>query len=246
MELKELLTAVGLTKNEAAIYMDLITYGTQTISSISRTCKLHRPAIYRSMPHLKEKGLVSERQVGKLIYYAAEPPERLRTLLEAVHEELNTVIPQLTQLQNNKTPIVKRLDGRAGVHAVYEDILRSLKKGEEFYRYSSESAEDILTVGLPKNYEKIRDQMQLERLVITNPDYVASREPSLEETLRVVPEEFLPFDYGVSQIIYGNKIAFIDYTQPIATIIENPTLAKFQRDIFKMLFRRLDRGSKHR
>ena len=241
MEIPTLLQAIGLTKTEIGIYMDLITYGTQTISSISRTSKLHRPAIYRALPHLKEKGLISERRVGKLIHYAAEPPERLRSQLEVVHNELNTVIPQLTQMQNNKTPIVRRLDGKPGVHAVYEDILWTLKKGEEFYRYSSESAEQILSVGLPKDYEKKRDAMQLERLVITNPDYVKAREPSLEESLRVVPDTFLPFEYGVSQIIYGNKIAFIDYTQPLATIVENPTLAKFQKDIFKMLFRQLDR-----
>jgi sugar-specific transcriptional regulator TrmB len=241
VKITTLLQAIGLNKTEIGIYMDLLTYGTQTISSISRTSKLHRPAIYRALPHLKEKGLISERQVGKLTHYAAEPPERLRSLLDVVHEELNTVIPQLNQLQSNKKPIVKRLDGKAGVHAVYEDILQSLKKGDEFYRYSSENSEHILTVGLPKNYTTVRDAMQLERLVISSPDYVASREPSLEESLRVVPDEFLPFSYGISQIIYGDKIAFIDYTQPIATVIENPTIAKFQKDIFMMLFRKLKR-----
>lgn len=239
MELARLLTAIGLSKHEVAIYMDLLTYGTQTISSISRTCKLHRPAIYRALPHLKEKGLVSERRIGKLIYYAAEPPERLRSLLEVVHQELNTVIPELTQLQQGKAPIVRRLDGKVGIHAVFEDILSTLQKGDEFYRYSSEGKEEMLNVGVPKDYVKRRDAMRLERVVITNPEFVASREPSLEETLKIVPKEFLPFDYGVSQIVYGNKIAFIDYRGQMATIIENSTLAKFQRDIFKMLYRRI-------
>lgn len=241
MELKAILTTFGLSKTEAGVYMDLVQYGTQTISEISRTSKLHRPAIYRSLPHLKEKGLISERRIGKLIHYAAEPPERLRNVIDNLHKDLDTVIPTLKQMNTRKTPVVRRLDGKAGVHAVYEDILSTLKKGAEFYRYSSESSEHILTVGLPKDYEKRRDAMKLERLVITNPDYVASREPTLEESLRVVPKEFLPFDYGVSQIIYGNKIAFIDYTQPIATIIENEVLAQFQKDIFKMLFRKLER-----
>lgn len=241
MQLTSLLTAVGLSKSEAAIYMDLIQYGTQTISEISRTSKLHRPAIYRALPHLKEKGLVSERRVGKLIHYAAEPPERLKNVLHTLHDELDTVIPTLQQIQSRKSPVVRRLDGKAGVHAVYEDIIATLKKGEEFYRYSSESAEHLLAIGLPKGYIEERDRLKLERLVITSPDYVASREPSLEESLRVVPNEFLPFNYGVSQIIYGNKIAFIDYTQPIATIIENNTFAQFQKDIFKMLFKKLER-----
>ena len=239
MELSSLLLALGLTDYESAVYMDLLKYGTQTISSISRTSKLHRPTIYRALPTLKEKGLISERKVGKLIHYAAEPPERLRALVDEIHAELDCIIPQLTQMQDNSTPLVKRLDGKAGIHAVYEDILSTLCKGDEFYRYSSESAKQLKEAGLPKNYAARRNAMKLERLVISNPDYISSREPSLEESLKVVPDEFLPFADDVSQIIYGNKIAFIDYGQQVATIIDNPTLAKFQIDIFKMLFRRL-------
>lgn len=244
MDLPSLLHALGLNKTEAGVYLDLLEYGTQTISEISRTSELHRPAIYKALPGLKDKGLISERQVGKLIHYAAEPPERLRGLVHDLHEELDAVIPHLTQLQDNKTPIVRRLDGRAGVHAAYEDILATLEKGDTFYRYSSESAEHVLSVGLPTDYETRRDAMRLERLVITNADYVANREPSLEETLVVVPDEYLPFDDGVSQIIYGNKVAFIDYNQPIATIIENPAVAELQRDIFMMLFRQLRRSTR--
>lgn len=239
MKLKDLLTNFGLSTTEAGVYMDLLEYGTQTISEIARTSKLHRPAIYRALPHLKEKGLISERRVGKLMHYAAEPPDRLRNQISTLHEELDTLIPKLVQLQDNKTPVVRRLDGRAGVHAVYEDILATLNKGETYYRYSTEDENELDSVGLPKDFETRRDALQLERLVITNEEYIAAREPTLEESLQVVPHEYLPFSYGVSQIIYGNKIAFIDYTQPIATIIENPVLAQMQKDIFYMLFKQL-------
>jgi sugar-specific transcriptional regulator TrmB len=200
---------------------------------------MHRPAIYAALPTLKEKGLISERQVAKRILYAAEPPTKLRALLKPVHEELDAIIPELTKLQENNKPTVRKLDGKQGIHTVYEDILTTLKKGDEFYRYSSESSKQLEKTGLPKGYEKRRDELGLERMVISNPDYVSSREPSLEESLKVVPDEFLPFDDDVSQIIYGDKIAFIDYKQQVSTIIENPTLAKFQKDIFKMLYRRL-------
>lgn len=233
------LTALGLTPAEAEMYVTLVRYGQGTVSHISRESTLHRPAIYAAIPLLREKGLISQRRVGKLIHYAAESPDRLRVLADVVHEELDTVIPQLKQNYAQKTPYVRRLDGKVGVHAVYEDILATLKPGDEFYRYSSENVTEMEQIGVPKNYAKRRDQMQLERLVITNPDYKAAREPRLEESLKVVPDEFLPFDHHVSQIIYGSKIAFIDFNIPIATIIENPTLAQFQKDIFKMLFRKL-------
>lgn len=239
MKLPSALAALGLTKSESEMYLTLLQYGPGTVSHISRESTLHRPAIYAALPLLREKGLINERRVGKLIHYAAEPPNRLRVLADIVHEELDDLIPKLTTIQNKKTPLVRRLDGKDGIHAVYEDILSTLNKGDEFYRYSSENVKELIKIGLPKNYEKRRDAMKLERLVITNPDYMASREPALEESLKVVPKGFLPFDHHVSQIIYSDKIAFLDYNLPIATIIENPTLAKFQKDIFMMLFRSL-------
>ena len=239
MKLKQRLQALGLNKTEAAVYMDLLMYGVQTVSSIARTSKLHRPAIYGALPSLKDKGLVTERQVGKLVQYAAEPPERLNSLVHSIQAELDDLVPELNQIQHETTPIVRRFNGKAGVYAVYDDIVQTLKKGEEFYRFNAASHEDLLKTGLPKSYEKMRDEKQLERLVISNPDYVKSREPRLEDSLVVVPESFWPFDYNVSQIIYGDKIAFIDYTLPIATIITNPTLARFQKDIFMMLYKQL-------
>lgn len=239
MKLPELLIAIGLSKNEAEMYLTLLENGNQTISAIAKNSTLHRPAIYQALPTLKEKGLVSQRRVGKLIHYAAESPERLKLLLDEVKSELDDMIPQLSRMQSKNTPIVRRLDGAAGVRAVFDDIVHTLNKGDVFYRISSEGSTHVHDVELPQSYFDMRNAKQLERFVISNADYVESREPKLEVAMKVVPKEFLPFDYHISQIIYGNKVAFIDYRQPIATIIENPTLAAFQRDVFKMLFSRL-------
>lgn len=239
MKRKQRLEALGLTKTEAGVYLDLLEYGAQTVSSIARTSRLHRPAIYRALPSLIDKGLVSQKRVGKLTHYAAERPERLNNLVASFQRELDDLVPELNQIQHTSTPVVRRLNGKAGVYTVYEDIVATLKKGEEFYRYNAASHEDLETIGLPDTYLEERDNKRLERLVISNPDYIESRDPRLEDSLVVVPESFWPFDYNVSQIIYGDKIAFIDYTQPIATIITNPTLAKFQKDIFMMLYRQL-------
>lgn len=237
MDLPTLLSSLGLSKTESGIYIDLLQYGTQTVSSIARTSKLHRPAIYKSLPVLIERGLVTERKVGKLTQYAAEPPEKLRGLLDTLNLELDLLIPTLSSMYEDKKPIVRRLDGKAGLHEVFLDILRTLKKGEEFYRITSVKERSLREIGLPKGYEKERDEKQLERLVISNDEFIRNREPKLEESLVIVPERFLPFSHNVCQFVYGNKIAYLDYDGKISTIIENATLASFQKDVFRMLFR---------
>ncbi len=241
MKLIQLLTAVGLSEIEAKVYMDLLEYGTQTISSISRTSKLHRPSIYRALPTLQEKGLINQRKVGKLIHYAAEPPEKLRTLLDAIHGELDTMIPQLMHMRDTATPIVKRLDGIAGVQAVYDDILRTVHKGDTLYRYSALQTADLEKKMQPKDFLQSCATYHIEQLIITNEHIAKKQKPSLDQTYKSISSDICDFNSNVSQIIYRNKIAYIDYNQPIAIIIENPSLATMQKDIFRLLYKTLPR-----
>ena len=239
MEITSLLTKLGLSNHESLVYLTLLEHGNLTVSKIAQESQLHRPGIYKALPQLEERGLINKRIVGKRTLYNAESPERIRSLLEAVHIDLDNMITKLNRLSNKHSPVVKRLDGKAGVHAVYEDVANTVKKGEEFYRYNAAKYSDLTKIGEPEIYQEKRAAGELERLVISNPDYVKHHTKNLEDTLKVVPENFFPFDYNAAQIIYGDKVAFIDYNQPIATIIENPILARFQKNIFKMLFRQL-------
>ena len=75
--------------------------------------------------------------------------------------------------------------------------------------------------------------------MITNLPNKLQKRPRLEREVKAVPPDFDLFEYNVSQIIYGNKVAVIDYNTETAVVIENPTIAKFQEKIFQLLFRKL-------
>ena len=65
------------------------------------------------------------------------------------------------------------------------------------------------------------------------------KKPRLERAIKVVPPKYGLFDFGITQLIYGDKIAFIDYNTDTATIIENPVIARFQATLFKIMFDQL-------
>ena len=75
--------------------------------------------------------------------------------------------------------------------------------------------------------------------MITNLPNKMGKRPRLEREIKVVPPDFDLFEYNVSQVIYGNKVAVIDYNTETAVVIENPTVARFQGKIFELLFRKL-------
>ena len=137
-------------------------------------------------------------------------------------------------------PRVRFLQGRDGTKRVFDDIVRSLKKGDVFYRYSSNTdGQEKKDKYVPRGYRKMRDEKKLERQVITNEQTGAQKVAKLDRFIKIMPNDFGPFEHNVTEIIYGDKIAYIDYNSETAMIIESKKIADFQRHLFKMLYKRL-------
>ena len=236
-----LLSQLGLSEKESIIYLSLLSSGQETISGIAKNTNLHRPIIYKTLPILQNKGLVTTTIKGERKYFVAEPPEKLHGLLQETERTVQNLIPELQAIYTSveKRPTVKFLEGKKGITFVFEDILQTLKKGDVFYRYSSSQSLTHSEKLLPKNYQERRDEKQLERFVITSDTIAKETKPQLERAVKTVPKQFGLFDYNITQLIYGNKIAFNDYGSESALIIENKAMADFQRQLFKTLFAKL-------
>ena len=241
MENLEILYRLGLDDRAVKIYSNLLESGPSTISSISQKTGIHRPLIYKALPELRDKGLISLSPKGKQKRYVAESPDRLKQIVSQLAVDLEEIIPELKgRYQTSETrPLVKYLEGKRGITAVFEDLVTTLKRGDIFYRYSSAKNIQRANSYLPHNYREVRDQKQLERFVITSETQATQREPSLGRSIKIVPKGFDLFDHDITQILYGNKIAFIDYNSETAVIIENGILAEFQKRIFRLLFSKL-------
>lgn len=244
MKYNESLRKLGLSKEESDIYIGLLELGPSTITVLSRHIGLHRPGIYKNIPKLKEIGLITEFPKGRQKHYSAEPPEKLKNLFDDMSKKFEVILPELEQLYKakGKMPVIKYLEGRKGLQFVFHDIVTTLKRGDTFHRYSSAKDRGVNEGKyLPPDYERIRDNKGLQRQVITSKEKAVNSEknPSLNRSVKLVPESFGLFDYDVTQIIYANKIAFVDYNTETAIIIENAPVAEFQRKIFKLLWNKL-------
>lgn len=236
-----LLRQLGLSKHGAAIYLALLEHGEGTIAEIARHTQVLRPLIYRALPALIDRGLVGKVPQGKRTCYIALSPQRLEELWEETGKTFRTTIPRLTELYvtQEERPNIIVLKGRKGIIAVYEDIIETLPKGGIFYRYSSSKAPRQRNYYVPKNYQARRDAKRLERYVITNKSTLARKPSRLERAIKTIPQGADLFAYDITELIYGPKIAFVDYNTETAIIIENPIIAKFQERLFKLLYQRL-------
>lgn len=237
----EILQKIGLTEKESLIYTALLESGPANVSEIFRRAGIHRPLIYKTLPSLIEKGLVSISPKKKQKQFIAESPEKLKNLFSKLSSDFESALPELELMHKSagERPIVKFLQGKKGIQFMFEDLVTTLKKGDIFYRYSSAKDSAKNEKYLPANYRKIRDQKQLERFVITNEFTSKQKKPRLERAVKLVPQQYGLFDYNITQIIYGNKVAFADYNTETAIIIEDPQIAEFQKKIFKLLYDKL-------
>ena len=244
MEHIEFLEKLGLSEREARVYLTLLEHGQMGVTDIARKNGLYRTDIYLALGRLTEEGLVVVVPRGKQRVYRASPPKVLeKKFLELANhfDEKVNALSLLAHTPSGERPIVTYVEGVKGISGIHDDIVTTLKKGDTYYRYSSSSTtgDDKRKNYLSKKYRLLRDQKQIERKVITNGANKAGKRPRLEREIKVVPSDFDLFAYNVSQVIYANKVAVIDYNTETAVIIENETIARFQSKIFELLFRKL-------
>ena len=81
-------------------------------------------------------------------------------------------------------------------------------------------------------------------MVITRRDIGAQKSKRLERDMAVVPKGVSLLEDNITQLIYNDKVAIIDYNSDSAIVVENPLIAEFQKKIFKCMFQLLKKAEK--
>jgi sugar-specific transcriptional regulator TrmB len=234
-------TLLGFSDKEELVYTLLVQYGALSIADIVKRSPLHRPYTYKTVSSLLAKQVIDEQRIGKRKVYSAKPPHTLKALLETLTTKAQRELSLLEETYSapNLVSIVKTIQGKKTITEIFADLVHSLKKGDVFYRYTSEENTEYVNRLLPKDYRELRDKKDLERFVIANVSSGSVKQGRLNRAMKIIPNKESTFNQNCIQLIYGNKLAFIDITNEQGIIIENANLAQFQKEIFKMLYKRL-------
>src|SRR3989338_5287460 len=94
------LNELGLTSDEAKVYLAVLELGGSYVSAIAKKSRTHRVVCYKILDDLAAKGLVSSFMKNKIKYYAVENP---RTLVNQQEEKLKlakNLLPELFSITN--------------------------------------------------------------------------------------------------------------------------------------------------
>lgn len=244
--IKQSLKSIGLTDGEIKVYLALLETGSSSIGNIIKKSKISGSKTYEVLDRLIQKGLANFVTKNGVKYFEASSPNKILDYLnekgEQIEEEkvsIQKIIPELLLKQNlSQKSEVKVFTGFEGLKTANEDIINSLKRGEEW-----------LSMGLseqPEKWETYFNKRQIERAKkgIVHKHLLNEGYKSLYQKRKKLPYtyfKFLPkdFEMPISTEIYGNKIIIMILIRenPMAIMIESQEVANSFRKYFEHIWK---------
>ncbi len=221
--IRDSLEKIGLTEGEIQVYEALIDLGLSSTGIITKRANIASSKVYEVLQRLSNKGLVSFVVKNGVRYYDATPPERLLDFLEErkdglsqAQETIRKILPALRDRRGHAPEINQTIvyTGSQGPKIVLNEILEAGKHGLENCGYGT-SVDPYVTQmprALHSFIEKAKRYKFRTRLIFGK----GFRSPNTKAEVRYLAEEYL---LPVRTMLYGNKVAIVDFTKPVTTII---------------------------
>ena len=141
-ETSDLLRNIGFTGSEIKVYLAWLELGSTTKGPIVDKSEVASSKIYELLEKLIKKGFVSYVIKAGVKYFEAAPPSRILDYLKekelAIKNQENQAAKLIPELElkrsmagiGSETIVYKGMKGAA---TSFDDILQTLKKGEEYY-----------------------------------------------------------------------------------------------------------------
>lgn len=254
--LQSFLDKIGLSKQEALLYLTALEAGPSRVADLARRAGIHRVATYALVERLEQKGLMRETASAKRPLVEAVHPREIEQLLKkqkrAIRKlelKFDELLPEFLQMYNRCAvrPRIQLYEGLAGLERMNQDIIETLKelpvKERVIYSYSNPSA-------IQKTFEGYIDQEDgfvTQRVLHQIKNNVIAPDNQYNETIHkrdsehlrdmvLVPEKLFPFKNDMT--LYHTKVAMQGFQHEFAgVIIESQEMHDDQFAIFQLAWR---------
>ncbi|MBI3115138.1 MAG: TrmB family transcriptional regulator [Candidatus Kerfeldbacteria bacterium] len=243
MDVKKLLSRLGLNSKEAQVFLALAKLGPSPVRAIAVEAGVNRGTTYDTLKRLLSLGLVSYYHQDKHQYFVAESPERLAALLEEriAHEEetkreLDRLRPTLDALyaRRGEKPAVKYYEGFRGAKAILRDVLDTMGRAERkaYAVYSSLDLREHLYKEFPNfNEERVERGIRVRTISFGS----GGELHGLDERRWLTRKQSAP----TYVLLYDGKVATLSLDKSgslIGILIESQAIAATERMIFDRLW----------
>lgn len=240
-DISPILRSLGLLDSEVRTYLAALKKGPQVVADLAETAGLSRQATYTAIDGLLERGLMSSVLHGKKSFYAAEHPSKLlayakrhQAEVDEHVEDLERTLPELEVQIGGERPVVKMFEGKEGLKAAMEDLVKS-----NAYKGKIDEITDLdamYAVLDTKDLKPYREQARNSRIRVRSLFSGATKAPKkpLVESI-TLPKEFS--DFKTNLAIHDQFIYLVTFEGKIYSIlIESPALVRTIRILYDLAF----------
>jgi HTH-type transcriptional regulator, sugar sensing transcriptional regulator len=235
------LESIGLTKGEIEVYLALLELGLSTTGNITKHANISSSKVYEVLQRLINKGLASYVIQNGVHHYAATPAARLLDFMEQKKDEIqkgqNAIAALIPKLETQRVEQIAAdaviYRGKQGPLIALQETLTEGKKGAEILGYGTD--EDDYLKHYPaqlKAYITEQAKSKIKMRLIFGEGF---HSPNKGANIRYAPRGLTA---PVRTIIYGNKVAIVDFNEPFTTIIiDKKGIADAYRTHFELLWK---------
>ncbi len=240
-KINQLLNELGFRKNEVIIYTAILKLGTANITDIARTAKINRTAIYPYIDNLLKQDLLRKTFKGKRIYYLAENPKKIITIINQRKKRAEILLPELTNLylSSSTKPTIKFYEGKDGIRSIYREMTKTPKRlwsifsADRYYEVFKEKDGEEFLDNILKNGGELRDLVKNTKI---GKEYVENDIAKKIGKSKLLPKNFI---FEVDLMVSGNKISMISLANLIGIVIKNKEMADLQKNFLKFIWKKI-------
>jgi sugar-specific transcriptional regulator TrmB len=239
---QQVLQNIGLTENEARVYLALLPLKKSEVSVLGHRTGLHRNVVRHACKKLKDLGLIAEEKVRHTFFYSPESPEKIFDLLESRKREINEKRESFHKIFGDLKAIIdptiflpKYYEGREAVIKIYEDVIKTASQSDKRV-YSWQDIGKIEEVA-GKDYvdsyiqQRIKDNIVSYAIMPKNKTNLDYAKKNQKRNIKFI--EGLDTQGQIK--LYGDKIAFVTLhkNKPVGFVFRGEVMANYLKSIFK-------------
>ncbi|MBU1935452.1 hypothetical protein KKF04_05330, partial [Patescibacteria group bacterium] len=148
------LEQLGLSEEEAKVYLAVLELGGSYVSAIAKKAKVHRVSCYHTLDNLAKKGVISTFTKDKMKYYSIDSPKILVNQMEERLHKAEKLLPELLSITNALAykPKIQYYEGIQGIKNIFEDTLTA--EGELLGYTNLAELPEVVTEEYLRDYAK--------------------------------------------------------------------------------------------
>lgn len=240
-QLIDALKDIGLTENEAGVYLAALSLGPTTILKIAVATEMKRTTVYSVVQWLQQKGLMRIEVKGFKKLFVAEPPEKLEIIFEERRERFKKVFPEFSALYHLKggESFIKYYEGLTGIKSVYENLMRDIRPHEDYLVITDQKRWLSLDPKYFLDFTERRAKLPITiRMLMQDTDVARDfkkKEKNYNVHIKLLPQQTA---LTTNLVIIPRRVVIHQLTPPIlAIVIENKSVVQMHKELFEIIWK---------